>query len=205
MDLRPHIERFARRLAEVESALSGPGVFDHAQRAQELSREYARIKDLVATGNAYLRAVTELADNRELLKTELPDSEMGQLAREEATRLEAEEKHHVLAVRMTLHDLTHAQAGVTGDRLQIGAELAAVLHRDVDFATGCGYVAYRVPGCLQLAHECFAVGFERIEYECQIVHARHNLQHMRPLPRSLGGSPHAPLAVQRGRRRGFAD
>ena len=41
MDLRPHLERFARRLSEVEAALSDPKVFDHKQRAQELSREYS--------------------------------------------------------------------------------------------------------------------------------------------------------------------
>ena len=38
MDLQPHIEKFSRRFAEVESALSDPKVFDHNQRAQELSR-----------------------------------------------------------------------------------------------------------------------------------------------------------------------
>ena len=51
MNLKPHIEKFARRLAEVESALSDPKVFDNPMRAQELSREYSRLKDLVATGN----------------------------------------------------------------------------------------------------------------------------------------------------------
>jgi hypothetical protein len=38
MDLRPHIEKFGRRLAEVEAALSDPKVFDNPQRAQELFR-----------------------------------------------------------------------------------------------------------------------------------------------------------------------
>ena len=52
MDLRPHIEKFARRLAEVEAALSDPKAFDNPQRAQELAREYARLKDLVAAANA---------------------------------------------------------------------------------------------------------------------------------------------------------
>ena len=42
MDLCPHIEKFSRRLAEVEAALSDPKVFVNKQRAQELSREYAR-------------------------------------------------------------------------------------------------------------------------------------------------------------------
>ena len=52
MDLRPHIDKFARRFAEVEAALSDPKVFDNNQRAQELSKEYARLKELVAAGQA---------------------------------------------------------------------------------------------------------------------------------------------------------
>jgi peptide chain release factor 1 len=92
MELRPHIERFRKRFAEVESLLSDPKVFDQAQKAQELSREYARLKDLVAGGDAYLKTVADLAENRALLKQELPESELALLAREEITRLEAEEK-----------------------------------------------------------------------------------------------------------------
>jgi peptide chain release factor 1 len=53
MDLRPHIDKFARRFAEVEAALSDPKAFDNPQRAQELSKEYARLKDVVTAGLAY--------------------------------------------------------------------------------------------------------------------------------------------------------
>ena len=67
MNLSPHIEKFRRRFAEVETALSDPKVFDHPQRAQELSREYARLKDLVATGAAYAKALADLEANRALL------------------------------------------------------------------------------------------------------------------------------------------
>jgi peptide chain release factor 1 len=91
MDLRPHIDKFARRFAEVEAALSDPKAFDNPQRAQELSKEYARIKDLVAAGQGYLKSTRDLAENRALLKTESADSELAQLAREEVARLEAEE------------------------------------------------------------------------------------------------------------------
>src|SRR6266487_2139936 len=92
MDLRPQIERFSRRFEEIGTALSDPKAFDNPSRAQELSREYARLKNLVAQGQAYLRAVAHLADNRALLQAEPADSELAQMAREEASRLEAEEK-----------------------------------------------------------------------------------------------------------------
>jgi len=92
MDLKPHIEKFARRLAEVEAALSAPDAFANAQRAQELAREHARLKDLVATGAAYKKVLADLADNRDLLKTEPVESELAVMAKEEINRLEASEK-----------------------------------------------------------------------------------------------------------------
>src|SRR5437868_3634939 len=88
MDLKPHIDRFARRFAEVEAALSDPNAFDNNQRAQELSREYARLKELVASGNAYLKAVTDLEENRALAQSEPAESELAVMAREEIGRLE---------------------------------------------------------------------------------------------------------------------
>ena len=92
MDFGPHIERFARRFAEVEAALSEPKAFDNPQRAQELSKEYARLKVLVAHGQAYLKTVADLQDNRKLMEAEPAESELGLMAREEVARLEAEEK-----------------------------------------------------------------------------------------------------------------
>jgi peptide chain release factor 1 len=93
MDLRPHIGKFRKRYAEVEAALSDPNAFNNPQRAQELSREYARLKELVATGDLYLKVLADLADNRALLQTEPPESELGQMAREEAARLETAERN----------------------------------------------------------------------------------------------------------------
>ncbi len=56
--------------------MSDPRVFDNAQKAQELSREYARLKELVAAGGTYLKAAADLAENRELLRSGSPDSEV---------------------------------------------------------------------------------------------------------------------------------
>ena len=91
MDLRPHIERFARRLAELEAQLSDARLFDNPLKAQELTREYARLKESVASGNAYLKCMASLVENRKLLASEPADSELAHLAQEEVARLEAEE------------------------------------------------------------------------------------------------------------------
>ncbi|HTG45382.1 MAG TPA: peptide chain release factor 1 [Verrucomicrobiae bacterium] len=90
MDLRPHIEKFRRRFAEVEAALNDPKVFENNQRAQELSREYARLKELTGYGESYLKALADLEENRKLLQSE--DPELGEMAKEEINRLQAEEK-----------------------------------------------------------------------------------------------------------------
>lgn len=90
MDLRPHIDKFTRRFSEVEALLSSPDAFNNPQKAQELTKEYARLKDLVAAGKALLKAEADLADNKALYASELPDSEMAQMAKEEIARLEKE-------------------------------------------------------------------------------------------------------------------
>jgi len=92
MDLTPHIEKFRRRFAEVEAALSDPKAFDNPQRAQELSREYARIKELVGLGENFLKTSAQLGENRALLKSEPLESEFALMAKEEIARLEAAEK-----------------------------------------------------------------------------------------------------------------
>jgi peptide chain release factor 1 len=90
LDLRPHIEKFKRRFAEVEAALNDPKVFENNQRAQELAREYARLKDLVAAGESYLKVLADLDENRKMLES--ADAELAEMAKEEITRLQNEEK-----------------------------------------------------------------------------------------------------------------
>ena len=81
MDLLPYIEKFAKRLAEVEAALSDPDAFANAARAQDLAKAYARLKSLVATGAAFRKPLTDLAENRALFENEPTGSEMSAMAR----------------------------------------------------------------------------------------------------------------------------
>jgi peptide chain release factor 1 len=98
MDLRPHIEKFAHRLAAVEADLSDPKVFANNQRFQDLSREYARLKELTAQGGAFLKALADREANQALFKSEPAGSEMAEMAREESARLDAEVKRLELEV-----------------------------------------------------------------------------------------------------------
>lgn len=102
MDLPHHIETLRARFREVEQLLSEPSTFAQAQKFQELSREYSRLKDLVLVGDQYLNAVKELADNRVLAESEPLSSELGQMAREEVQRLEKEVARLTKAVQRGL-------------------------------------------------------------------------------------------------------
>src|SRR6185369_12668509 len=135
MDLRPQIEKFSRRFAEFESALSDPKAFDNPQRAQELAREYARLKEFETVGRAYLKTETDLAENRRLLRAEPGESELAQMAKEEVSRLEQEVKRLAQAVQLGLvppdpadsrNTIIEIRAGAGG---QEAALFAAYLYR----------------------------------------------------------------------------
>jgi peptide chain release factor 1 len=88
MNLGPFIEKFARRLSEVEAALSDPKLFENHAKSQEMAREYARLKSLVEAGGRYLKAEADLAQHAAFLKSEPADSELAQLTREEVADLQ---------------------------------------------------------------------------------------------------------------------
>ena len=144
MDLHPHIEKFRKRFAELESLLSDPRVFDNPQSAQELSREYARLKELVAAGAIYLKTVADLAENRALLKTELPDSEFALLAKEEIARLEADEKKFAQQIQFGLvpPDPTDSRNTIVEIRAGAGGNESALFSADL-YRMYCRYAETR--------------------------------------------------------------
>lgn len=87
MDLHPFVERFARRFAEVESALGDPSVFNDQKKSQELTREYNRLKNMVGKGQEYQKIEVEIRDNEELIASEPAESEMAQMAKEDLISL----------------------------------------------------------------------------------------------------------------------
>src|SRR5438477_288350 len=133
MDLRPQIEKFSRRFAEVETALSDPKAFNNPQRAQELSREYARLKELLVEGQTYVKTMAELADNRSLLAAEPADSELAQMAREEAARLEAQEKRLALEIQrgMVPPDPSDSRNTIVEIRAGAGGQESALFAADL--------------------------------------------------------------------------
>ncbi len=144
MDLTPHIEKFRRRFAEVEAALSDPKAFDNPQRAQELSREYARLKELVVQGESYLKTVAHLDENRDLLKTEPPESELALMAKEEIARLESAEKRLAQQIQFGLvpPDPTDSRNTIIEIRAGAGGSESALFAADL-YRMYCRYAEAR--------------------------------------------------------------
>ena len=101
MNLRPHIEKFARRLEEVQAALSDPKLFENPNRYQG---DVARI--LAAEGADGCRRTLSQdggcsgAAYRIAEKPNLEKSELAELAREEITELQAREQKLAKQVQM---------------------------------------------------------------------------------------------------------
>jgi peptide chain release factor 1 len=144
MDLRPYIEKFRKRFAEVEAALSDPKAFDNPQRAQELSREYARLKELVAQGESYLKTLADLEQNRALLKDERSESELAGMAKEEITRLEADENRLSRQIQFGLvpPDPTDSRNTIIEIRAGAGGSESALFAADL-YRMYCRYAEAR--------------------------------------------------------------
>jgi peptide chain release factor 1 len=133
MDLKPHIEKFRKRFAEVESLLSAPDAFANPQRAQELAREHARLKELVSAGAAYLKTVADLDENRALLQSEPAESELAQMAKDELARLEANEKKFAQQIQFGLvpPDPTDSRNTIVEIRAGAGGSESALFAADL--------------------------------------------------------------------------
>ena len=143
MDLQPHIEKFAARMAEVETELGDPKVFENNRRAQELGREYSRLKDLVSKGERYLKAREELAENQELASG---GDEMAEMAAEEIARLESEIPALEKEVELGLvpPDAADSRNTIIEIRAGAGGDEAALFVGDLfrmytHFAAACGW------------------------------------------------------------------
>jgi peptide chain release factor 1 len=132
MDLRPYIEKFRRRFAELETVIADPKLFDNPAKAQETTREYSRLKDLVAAGERYLKVIADLEMNRDVVKSE-SDGEMVQMAREEIASLEAEENklHKILLVGLIPPDPADSRNTIIEIRAGAGGSESALFSADL--------------------------------------------------------------------------
>lgn len=133
MDLHPFIARFQRRLAEVESALGDPSVFNNQKKSQELSREYNRLKSLVTQGEAFQRIESEIRDNEELIESEPADSEMALMAKEDLVQLKERYEEATVALQMGIvpPDPTDSRDTIVEIRAGAGGSESALFSADL--------------------------------------------------------------------------
>jgi peptide chain release factor 1 len=138
MDLEPHLDRFARRFAELEEQLARPDLYDNPQRAQESTREHARLKQALADGRHWLKLKRDLAEAEAMAKN-AGDPEMAEMAEEELGVLRPACAKAEQVVRFSIvppdendsrNTIVEIRAGVGGDEAGLfAAELARMYTR----------------------------------------------------------------------------
>jgi peptide chain release factor 1 len=134
----PHLDRFARRFAELEEQLSRPDLYDNPKRAQDLTREHSRLKQAIADGQNWLKLKNDLAESEAMAKN-TADPEMAEMAQEELVTLrpaceKAEQTLRFAIVPPDENDsrntIVEIRAGVGGDEAGLfAAELARMYSR----------------------------------------------------------------------------
>ena len=131
-------------MAEVETELGDPKVFENNRRAQDLGREYARLKNLVNLGDRLLKAQAELEENRALADGD--DPEMAEMAAEDIPALEEEIPRLEKAVQFGLvppdptdsrNTIVEIRAGAGGD--EAGLFVGDLYRMYTHFATAQGW------------------------------------------------------------------
>jgi len=138
MDLNPHLERFARRFADLEELLAKPDLYDHPQKAQELTREHSRLKQMLADGQAWQKLQRDLAEAETMAKN-TAEPEMAEMAGEELQTLRPALAKAEQALRFAIvppdendsrNTIVEIRAGVGGDEAGLfAAELARMYTR----------------------------------------------------------------------------
>jgi peptide chain release factor 1 len=134
----PHLDRFSRRFAELEELLARPDLYENPQRAQDLTREHARLKQLLADGQNWLKLQKDLGEAEAMAKN-TSDPEMAEMATDELVTLrpayeKAEQKIRLGIVPPDENDsrntIFEIRAGVGGEEAALfAAELARMYTR----------------------------------------------------------------------------
>jgi peptide chain release factor 1 len=127
MDLLPHLDRFRRRFAELEELLSRADLYDNPQKAQDLTREHARLKQLLADGEKWLKLQKDLAEAETMAKN-VAEPEMAEMATEELATLRPtyEKAEQKIRFGIVPPDETDSRNTIVEIRAGVGGEEAAL-------------------------------------------------------------------------------
>jgi len=132
MDLNPHLDRLAKRFAELEAELSRPDLYDNTQRAQELTREHSRLRQLLADGDQWRKLTRDLAE-AEAMARNVSEPEMAEMAAEELLKLRPEYEKAEKKIRFGLvpPDENDSRNTIVEIRAGVGGEEAALFAADL--------------------------------------------------------------------------
>ncbi|MBU0741264.1 peptide chain release factor 1 [bacterium] len=150
--MREIIAGLRDRRSEIEAELSRPGLVKDRDRFREVSREHARLSDILALGERWLALDAQVAGNRELLATE-DDPDLLELVREELPQLEealtqASAEFELALLPPDPNDdrdaILEVRAGTGGDEAALFAEEVARMY--VRFAERRGWKTELIGG-----------------------------------------------------------
>jgi peptide chain release factor 1 len=127
MDLLPHLDRFRRRFAELEELMARPDLYDNPQKAQELTREHSRLKQLLADGSHWLKLQKDLAE-AEAMARNTAEPEMAEMAAEELATLRPayEKAERTIRFGIVPPDENDSRNTIVEIRAGVGGEEAAL-------------------------------------------------------------------------------
>src|SRR5271154_5840628 len=131
MDFAPLIEKKAGHFQELEAEISSGNLFENPQKAREVMREHARLKELLATWEAFGKAQTELVENQELAKG--TDAEMAEMAKAEIPDLEKKivEMERAIQISLLPPDANEDRDAIVEIRGGTGGSEAALFAADL--------------------------------------------------------------------------
>jgi peptide chain release factor 1 len=127
----PNIDKFRKRVVELETELASPAVYADQRRAGVLARELQRLKKLLDDYDAAESVLKQIAENKELAAS--ADAEMAELAKGEIDDLQRklEKLQHDIQFGLVPADPNDSRNTIVEIRAGTGGEEAALFAADL--------------------------------------------------------------------------
>jgi peptide chain release factor 1 len=132
MDLTPYITRFRQRFAELEQELSSPTLYDQPTRAQEITREHSRLKNVMTSCEQWEKSTREIAEAEALIAAN-SDPDLVAMAKEELVSQQTKIDQAAQDLRLALvpPDETDSRNTIVEIRAGTGGSEAALFAADL--------------------------------------------------------------------------
>lgn len=133
MNLLDHQSRFEKRFAELEKEFNDPNLFSNQKKFQEVAREHARLKKLIAQFQDYRKVLDDEAGSRKLVAEAKDDPAMLELAQADLKELESRKSKLELDLKAAIlpPDENDSRNAVLEIRAGAGGDEAALFAGDL--------------------------------------------------------------------------